>query len=396
MRSGHSPDSSVGAVQMIACRRRAVALVLVAVVIPVLLGVAALTVDVAYLYGVRSDLQNAADAAALAGAGALAGDTMMQVRMGTEGSIGMVEYTGEGHINLVSSLNSSLARQGTVIGSSDVIFGWLDLLSATSAVQNGVPLSQFNAVHVQARRTDDSANGPVTLLFAQIFGQSTTEVTASAVAVYDDRMSAFDTNESPGGVLPFTVHTDLFAADFAGGPDDYEYDPITESTFSGSDGIREIKLYPHDNSPGNFGLLNIGTPNQGTPGLRDHIDNGVPPEDFAAETGSAVLTFFDANGDSITYDITGDPGLKATLESNVAARMGEVVGFFLHNAVSGSGANTVYTINDIRFGRLVYVNLNGNNKAVYLQPVSYTGGGVVLSSVAPSSGGQVGRLVLAR
>ena len=49
-------------------RRRAVAAVQVAVMLVVLVGVAALTIDGGHLMFVRGELQNAADAAALAGA----------------------------------------------------------------------------------------------------------------------------------------------------------------------------------------------------------------------------------------------------------------------------------------------------------------------------------------
>ena len=49
-------------------KRRAATVVLVAVVVPVLIGFTALTVDVGYLYNVRTQLQTTADAAAHAGA----------------------------------------------------------------------------------------------------------------------------------------------------------------------------------------------------------------------------------------------------------------------------------------------------------------------------------------
>ena len=47
-------------------RKRAIAVVVVVVLLPVLLGFAALTVDVGMIYNVRADLQRAADAGAMA------------------------------------------------------------------------------------------------------------------------------------------------------------------------------------------------------------------------------------------------------------------------------------------------------------------------------------------
>ncbi len=52
-------------------RHRAATIILVAVTVPVLLSFAALTVDVGQIYNARAELQNAADAAAMAAASQL-------------------------------------------------------------------------------------------------------------------------------------------------------------------------------------------------------------------------------------------------------------------------------------------------------------------------------------
>lgn len=383
----------------ISYKRRAAAVVMVAVTLPVLFGVAALTVDVAYLYNIKHDLQRSADAGALAGASALTSDAMMQIRMGTGGSaLGNLVSTVEDRSVLFSSLNPTLGTSTTVITTEEITLGRLDMNFATGSIQTGGAPSQYNAVQVLARRTSDSPNGPVNLLFAQIFGLTISEVSVTATAAFDDRMAGFDTSSYPGGLLPFTVDENVFEMDFASGSDQFTFDAAAETVSTGSDGIREIKLYPHDTAPGNFGLLNIGTPNQGVPALRDHIENGVPPEDFEAEVGTVVLIFYDDDGDAITYQITGDPGLKVSLQSSIETQVGKVVGFFLHNAVTDNGANTTYTITELRFGRLMEVRLQGpsSQRGLWVQPVSFWGSGVNVSANAPSSGGLVGRMVLAR
>ncbi|MCH7884500.1 MAG: hypothetical protein IIC01_04550 [Planctomycetes bacterium] len=380
-------------------KRRAAAVVMVAVTLPVLLGVAALTVDVAYLYNIRGDLQRSADAGALAGASALTGDAMMQVRMGNGGSaLSDLELTVEDRSIMFSGLNPTLGTSTTVITAGEITLGWLDMSLATASVQTSGAPSDYNAVQVLTRRTADSANGPIDLLFAQVFGLTISEASASATAAFDDRMAGFDTSSYPGGLLPFTIEQNVFDLDFASGPDQYTFDSGTDTVSTGSDGIREIKLYPYDTAPGNFGLLNIGTPNQGVPALQDHIENGVPPEDFEAEVGTAVLTFYDDDGNSTTYQITGNPGLKVALQSSIETQIGNVVGFFLHNAVTGTGANAVYTITEIRFGRLMDVQLQGppSGRGLWVQPVSFSGSGVNVAASAPSSGGLVGRMVIAR
>ena len=78
--------------------------------------------------------------------------------------------------------------------------------------------------------------------------------------------------------------------------------------------------------------------------------------------------------------------------------MGQVVGFFLHENVVLSGSNAIYTITEIRYGRVMDIRLTGNpnQRGLFIQPVSYTGADVRIDPDAPSTGGLVGRIVLTR
>jgi hypothetical protein len=116
------------------------------------------------------------------------------------------------------------------------------------------------------------------------------------------------------------------------------------------------------------------------------------------EIGTSDLTFYDDAGADITYDITGSPGLEVALKAPIGDKIGDVVGFFLHDNVVLSGANAIYTITGIRYGRIMDVRLVGapSERGVFIQPVSYTGGEVIIDPEAPSTGGLLGRIVLAR
>lgn len=89
---------------------------------------------------------------------------------------------------------------------------------------------------------------------------------------------------------------------------------------------------------------------------------------------------------------------KAALADAVEQIEGQVVAFFLHHNVILSGSNATYTITTMRFGCVMDIRLTGppSNRGLYIQPVSYDGGGVRIDPNAPSSGGLVGRIVLAR
>ncbi len=391
-------------------RKRGVVAIQVGVMMVSLLGFAALTVDVGTLFNVRGDLQRTADSAALAGASAYITDSMMRIRQGTGGSesVGQVETMVDDRVNSFALMNGTFGQTSSNVESGDMSFGWINVYSGTEPIQTGGAPIDYNAVRVVVRRENgesDSSNGPVQLFFAPIFGKFVAESSASAVAVFDDRFSGFTPSDPDADLLPFTIHEDAFIQDLVNGGDTYSYNESSDSVNDSPDGIREVRIYPYPLSgggytegDGNFGMLNIGTGNQGVSAEEQQIINGVPASDFEMEVGTSDLTFFDDSGNSTTYDITGSPGLEASLKDTLSQKVGDVVGFFLHTNVILSGSNAIYTITELRFGRVMAIKLTGppEGRGVFIQPTSYVGGGVRIDPEAPSSNGMVGRLVLAR
>ena len=389
-------------------RQRAVVAVQVGLCLVVLLGMAALTVDVGQLYAARMELQRAGDAAALAGASAYTTDEMMQIRMGTGGTdaLAYVKTLAANRSQEYSNRNMTLGSP-TMIEASGVTTGWINVFSASEVIHVSPAAKDYNAVEVRVRRAkggETGSNGPVPLFFAPIFGKLYAESSASAVAVFDDRFSGFRTTVPGAKILPFTIHEDAFASELAAGGDSYKWNEPSGPVSNSPDGIREVRLYPYplsggpyEEGDGNFGVLNIGTGNQGIDAERVQIENGVAPTDFEMEIGTNELTFKD-NGNPVTYDMTGSPGLEATLKDAISNIQGEVVGFFLHNKVILSGSNAIYTITELRFGRVMDIRLTGppNLRGFFIQPASYVGGGVVIDIDAPPTGGLVGLIVLAR
>jgi hypothetical protein len=390
-------------------RRRALVAVQVGVVLVVLLGFAALTVDVGTLYNTRADLQRTADAAALAGASVYATDLMMRIRQDTAGSDELSQIVNQAAVRVHSfaGMNPTFGASGTQVASGDIQTGALDLQSPSATIQTSTSPVGYNAVGVMVRRESggEVSNGPVEFFFAPIFGRLVGNSSASAVAVFDDRVSGVSASGAGAGILPFTIHRDAFYQDLDFGGDQYAYHEDSGSVTLSSDGIREIRLYPYplsgsgyEEGDGNFGVLNIGTGNQGVDAEEVQILNGVSTEDLVMEIGTSDLIFHNEAGAPITYDITGSPGLEAALKAPVGQIVGQVVGFFLHSQVVLSGSNAIYTITDIRYGRVMDIRLTGapHQRGLFVQPVSYTGGEVHIDPEAPSTGGLLGRLVLAR
>ena len=391
-------------------RKRGVVAIQVGVMMVTLLSFAALTVDVSTLFNVRGDLQRTADAAALAGVSAYVTDSMMRVRQGSGGTDPVLQVQGmvNDRVNSYAQMNATFGQAQTNVEQGDIGIGWINVLSGTEPIQTGVAPIDYNAVRVMVRRenaTGEGSNGPVQLFFAPIFGRFVAESSASAVAVFDDRFSGFNANVPGADLLPFTIHEDAFYQELNSGGDTYSYNDASNAVNNSPDGIREVRIYPYPLSgsgytegDGNFGVLNIGTGNQGVSAEQQQILNGVAPSDFEMEIGTSDLTFFDDSGAPTTYDITGSPGMEASLKATVELKVGQVVGFFLHTNVILSGANAIYTITELRFGRVMDIKLTGapNQRGLFIQPTSYVGGGVRIDPSAPSSNGLVGRLVLAR
>ena len=262
--------------------------------------------------------------------------------------------------------------------------------------------SMFNAITVNARRSD------LPTFFAGILGHQTMSVSASATAVVDNRFSGIRPTAAGGPLTPFAIKRETWEDEIVTGEDNFGYAEDTGILQHGDD-IPEVRLYiatnvthgqgkntsPCDDAAGNYGLLNIGNGSMGVPDLRRQIVNGITGEDLIGLTGEPMINLYDGNGAAQTYQVGGSPGIKAGIESAVEARLGDVVGFFLYDCLAGQGANAEYRIVGIAFGRILEVDLNGNDKRIIIQPDTYTGSEVMTDPSAPPSA-IAGRVMLVR
>jgi hypothetical protein len=367
----------------------------------VLLGFAALVIDVGVMHNVRRDLQRAADSAALAGASTYVTDDMMRVRMDS-GTMSSVASVISQRVIEFGRKNATIGSPQTNIGRSDIETGWVNPHSLSSPINNNPHPRDFNVVSVKTRR-DEGMNGSVPLFFAWIFGKTSTDMYAYAAAAFDDHFAGVRIMRPGTSILPFTIHEDAFEQEMAQGSDQYAYNEPGVS--SGSDGIIEIRLFPYplsgsgyEEGDGNFGFLNVGNHSEGASVEKEQILQGITKDQAIEEFGTNELTFFDYDGNPTTYQVDGSPGLTVTVQTEIEQRIGDVVGFFLHNNVVESGSNAIYTITRVVYGRVMDVRLTGalQNKYLYVQPASYNGSDIIIHENAPSSNGLTGRLVLVR
>ncbi|MFZ5449314.1 MAG: pilus assembly protein TadG-related protein [Thermodesulfobacteriota bacterium] len=148
------------------------------------LGMASLAIDMGQLYYVRNQLQNAADASALAAAGNLIkdvggvavrdADAAMQAAMTVAQR--QSELAGLTAVEAADRNDFGLTFGVWNITTGDPQTAWTEIGSTCASDSNA------NAVKVDLRRAAGLAYGPVTNIFASIFGVNTSQVSATATA----------------------------------------------------------------------------------------------------------------------------------------------------------------------------------------------------------------------
>ena len=156
-------------------QRRAVVAVQVAIMLTVLLGFAALTIDVGALYNAKAELQMSADAAALAAAGMLGEHDVENPTLA---------------MTLAQDVAYDMALEKQVLGHTvpidknvDVVFGRANYDSINNVYTFNQTTNLPDAVQVTVRMTNDSPSGPFPLFFARVLGFDYSQLNASATAM---------------------------------------------------------------------------------------------------------------------------------------------------------------------------------------------------------------------
>lgn len=158
--------------------RSGIAVVYLALLLFVLVGFAALTIDLGYFYVVKGQLQNAADAAALAGGSALKGNVGTNPFSNESSARLRAQYFASRNSAENSSVALDLNSSNSTTG--DIIIGCWDKLTNTMNTGCTIP----NSVQVNARRSTDAGVGatPVNTFFGKIFNKDTVNIGTTAVA----------------------------------------------------------------------------------------------------------------------------------------------------------------------------------------------------------------------
>ncbi|MGD8345409.1 MAG: pilus assembly protein TadG-related protein, partial [Desulfobacterales bacterium] len=179
-----------------------VSAVVVAIGLVMLLGFAALAIDVGYLYSTRNELQNVSDATALAATRQLG--SIYQSMSYQDQQNYVCDRPAIVSVAQQVGLKNQAAKTFITINDADVVIGKWNSGTLTPT------LAQPDAVGVIARR-DSSANSPVTTIFAAIFNTfggnfDTVGITADAVAALSGKGESHDGEIE----LPVAIDEDWF------------------------------------------------------------------------------------------------------------------------------------------------------------------------------------------
>ncbi len=349
-------------------RRGAVA-AWVALMLVMLFGIAALAVDMGFLWVMRNRLQSTADAAALAGASQL----------------GVDEATVKAEAVAYAQKNLPPGSHGTALADADVVLGHWDNDTRTfipvgttaapgTACSNPVPQETnpnclpLDAVKVTTRRAQANGN-PVSLFFARVLGIQTADVVTAAIAEGEGGPGGEDNCYTNGIVAGRQVLSGstlkLFDAFCVHGEEGVKVG--SQNTFQNGTEI----------SMPDLALLDAGSDNIG---LDDSLYERSMLPDVAYQVGELIA--------DLKTDLTYLPDYIYTVSTSLPSNAGD--GFGTPWGVEG----TAYIINEtvsINSGRTL------NNVVIIAEDVLSIGSDFTITNAilaANNTGGTVGRVQL--
>lgn len=381
-------------------RRGAIVVVVVLLLIP-LLAFMAFCVDIGWITVTKSELQNAADSSAAAGARQLMdnyGAYSLPAQPNRAALIDGAKQAASTYSRRFGGYNAAGGVTSLTILPEDIRFGFTDANGVFQAGASGYP----NTVQVLARR-DASANGALPLFFARVLGMSDTTVSASAAAtIYTGLIASFDANgggEGPadgggaGSAGEFSANGEgAWGEDYGSAGDGFQcsllpvaFDVNTWTTFCETglspDNVLhtdvneapQMRIYPSpQTAPGNVGLLCLGTWTNSDPAYRNWILNGPGEGDLQS---LAAQGSFPVSMDS-PRPWKGSPGLKSELRAEFEAIIGQPrllplfqpASLIPYQAAAGTGSNATYNIVGFVGVMVTEVTGNGGNLNISVQP----------------------------
>ena len=372
--------------------RRGAIVPLAAFLMILLLGMLAFAIDIGYIATVKAELQNAADAAALAGAERLQSQFVQFYAPGQTNQAGIFQYVTTNSTDPNSPISTaqqfaSYNQAGGVylqVPDSDVSFQYYDGTTFQPASMTLFP----NTITVTTRR-DATANSPLSLFFGNIFGMSSSNITTTASAtIYAGDVSSLQV--IPGinaHILPVALDVNVWT-NFMNS--NWTSPWLTGSVTTATNGLPQLQVYPFTtNTPGSFGLVDTGVPSNNVPAFRIWIDTGSTPNDISYLLTNGLLPV----SPSAPEPWKVGPGLNSTLLRNFQDEIGvpNLIPIFVpvtpipnYVAATGTGQNATYAIICFAGVTITQATANGNNMNISLQSCAVVDPTAVILNPSPA------------
>ncbi len=351
-------------------RRKGLSIVFSVLCMVVLMSIAALAIDIGYLYNAQAELQRSADAAALAACW----------EMGEQYVYGSSDVTPPVRTVAISTAASNdVTSKNPNLAASDIEIGYLSDFNDRQLPLLTADPTDFNAVKVQVRR-DNSINGRVGTFLARAIGINGINAAASATAVILNDINGFEmpNDGSNLNILPFALDVQTWEMLVAGtGTDNYSFNPSNNQVTGGADSRLECNLFPQGTGPtGNRGTVDIGNSNNSTTDIERQILHGIRASDLSPFGGKLE---FDHTGE---LALNGDTGISAAVQDELSSIVGQTRIIPIFSQVQGPGNNASYTIIRWCGVRIMDVKLTGPQlqKRLIVQPAPVASPGILPSA----------------
>ncbi len=307
--------------------------VLVLFLVILMLTAAVFAVDYGYLLVVRTDLQRAADKAALAAVQDLVPDSF-----GNQNSTA-ARSTARAYaaINLGDE-NFSVADSDIEIGRYEPSTVYSNLTILPSGVRD--------TVRVTLRR-DDLNNSSVSLFFARLLGFQTADVSARSTAILQKGQFL-----PPGSdILPIAIPQETWTSHTFG----------DEWSIYGNGQLIDAE---GNEVPGNWGTLDIGRTSNANSDIVDQIMNGLRQRDLDALANAGTIPSNTHIDGDATMWLNGDTGFSAGMKDAIRQSHGskKLIPIF-SDLSNGNGGNLDYEISGWGIVEIVDSEWKGGNKS---------------------------------
>jgi Flp pilus assembly protein TadG len=378
-------------------RRRGAIAPLTALMLTLLVGMMAFTIDVGWIVTVKAELQNAADAGSLAGAARLQN---LYVQFNSPLQTNQISIFNTATTDTTSSTSpiptaqqfASANQAGGVsvtVPTGDVTFSYYDGSTFATATIATFP----NTVNVTTRR-DSTANTSLGLFFAKVFNISSIDLTASASAtIYAGDVTSLQVIPGVSAhILPVALDVNVWKQFMATG----ESPPTLISSYvggpilSGPNGLPQLQVYPVPTfTPGSFGLIDTGVPSNNSPAFRSWIDDGSTPNDINYLLNNNLLPVSPNSPEPWKVG----PGLKSTLLTDFQSQIGKanLIPLFApvstppnYQAANGTGQGATYSVVGFVGVTISSATGSGTSMNISIQPMANVDPTAILSNIGPA------------